>query len=119
MLAQILYLFFVLFVEVIIFDKYRRKETSVSNYLFWATLWIVSTVLLFVPKSFDYIAFKLGLKTQKGVDLVLDAAVVFMFYMVGRVFVKLEKMERQITKVTRAISYESRDKETSDNNSHL
>lgn len=119
MLAQILYLFFILLVEIKVYDKFRRKDISTPSFLFWALFWLSSGFLILWPKTSDYLAQKLGLKTQKGVDLIVDASVAVIFYLIWRIFLRLERIERDLTKITRAISYGTRDKEDGGNNSHV
>ncbi|PIW95802.1 hypothetical protein COZ84_01545 [Candidatus Kuenenbacteria bacterium CG_4_8_14_3_um_filter_39_15] len=56
-------------------------------------------VAFITPESLTKIANILGI--GRGADLVLYLAVVVVFYLMFRIFIRLEKMERDITKVVR------------------
>ena len=65
----------------------------------WLVFWLAVGVAFITPESLTKIANLLGI--GRGADLVLYVAVVVVFYLMFRIFIRLEKMERDITKVVR------------------
>ena len=65
----------------------------------WLVFWIAAAAAFISPESLTFLANLLGI--GRGADLVLYTAVVVVFYLMFRIFVRLEKMERGITKVVR------------------
>ena len=82
--------------------KFRRGELKATEFLTWLVFWLAVGVAFVTPESLTRIANLLGI--GRGADLVLYVAVVVVFYLMFRIFVRLEKMERDITKVVRSSS---------------
>ncbi|NMB47978.1 DUF2304 family protein [Candidatus Kuenenbacteria bacterium] len=104
MLIQILAILFCLFALWRVVAKYRRQELKPSEFAMWLVFWIAVGVAFVTPSSLTYLANLLGI--GRGTDLVLYVAVVVVFYLMFRIFVRLEKMEHDITKVVRRNSIE-------------
>lgn len=99
MIIQILVTIFVVFALWRVIAKFRRQELKITEFLMWLVFWIAVGVAFFTPASVTRIANLLGI--GRGTDLVLYVGVVVVFYFMFRIFVRLEKMERDITKVVR------------------
>lgn len=82
-----------------IFSKRKKGELSMRSSFFWVLLWIAADVAVFWPNTTTVIANTLGI--GRGTDLVLYVSVVLVFLMLFRLHVKLEAMNRDITKVVR------------------
>lgn len=102
MLLQLLALIFCLFALWRVIAKFRRQELKPSEFIMWFVFWLAVGVAFFTPESLTRLANLLGI--GRGADLVLYVAVVVVFYLMFRIFVRLEKMEREITKVVRSSS---------------
>lgn len=99
MLIQILATLFVIFALWRVIAKYRRSELKPTEFAMWLVFWLAVGVAFFTPESLTKIANLLGI--GRGADLVLYVAVVVVFYLMFRIFVRLEKMEKNITKIVR------------------
>lgn len=98
-LIQILAILFVFFAVSRVMLKFKRRELTISEFLTWLVFWLAVGVAFITPESLTKIANLLGI--GRGADLVLYIAVVVVFYLMFRIFIRLEKMERDITKVVR------------------
>ena len=98
-LIQVLVILFCLFAIWRVISKFKRQELKVSEFLMWLIFWLAVGVAFVMPESLTRLANLLGI--GRGADLVLYVAVVVVFYLMFRIFVRLEKMERDITKVVR------------------
>ncbi|OGG89683.1 hypothetical protein A3C68_01975 [Candidatus Kuenenbacteria bacterium RIFCSPHIGHO2_02_FULL_42_29] len=99
MLIQILSSIFVLFALWRVIAKFRRQELKPSEFIIWFVFWLAVGVAFITPETLTRLANILGI--GRGADLVLYLAVVVVFYLMFRIFARLEKMERDITKVVR------------------
>ena len=99
MLIQILSSIFVLFALWRVIAKFRRSELRPGEFIIWLVFWLCLGVAFFVPQQLTKLANLVGI--GRGADLVLYLAVVVVFYLMFRIFARLEKMERDITKVVR------------------
>jgi small membrane protein len=98
-LIQILAIIFCLFALWRVSAKFRRQELKISEFLMWLIFWLAVGVAFITPESLTRLANLLGI--GRGADLVLYVAVIVVFYLMFRIFIRLEKMEHEITKVVR------------------
>lgn len=98
-LIQFFAIIFCFFALWRVIAKFRRRELKISEFVMWSVFWAAVGVAFVIPESLTKLANLLGI--GRGADLVLYVAVVVMFYLMFRIFVRLEKMEREITKVVR------------------
>ncbi len=107
-LIQILAILFVVFALWRVVSKFKRKELKVLEFLMWLIFWLAVGVAFITPEALTLLANLLGI--GRGADLVLYVAVVVVFYLMFRIFVRLEKMEKDITKVVRKNALEKNNK---------
>jgi len=98
-LIQILVILFCLFAIVRVINKFKRRELKNLEFLMWLIFWIAVGVAFALPDALTYVANILGI--GRGADLVLYVMVVVVFYLMFRIFVRLEKLEKDITKIVR------------------
>lgn len=77
--------------------KWRRRDLRFSEFLFWIILWGAIGLVVIYPKTSTFVANLLGV--GRGADLVIYSSLLLIFYLSFRIFMRLEKMEKQITKV--------------------
>ena len=107
MLIQIVLIIFILLVVWRLVLRFRRKEISVKEFLAWLVFWIIAGLAAAWPKATDIVAKFLGVET--GFNLLVALAILVVFYLVFRIFVKLEKTEKDITKIVEHIALENKD----------
>lgn len=73
----------------------------------WLSLWIVATGVILFPESTIWVARALGI--GRGVDLVLYVSVILTLYLIFRLYVRMEQVERGMTQVVRAIALRDAD----------
>jgi len=72
----------------------------------WLFFWIIAIIAVWVPDFLTKIANILGI--GRGADLVLYVSVVAVFYLIFKIYVRFEKIERNITKIVRKDSLEEK-----------
>lgn len=105
---KILVILFALYAVSRVLQRYRKKDMSSRNVFLWIVFWILVAIATLWPKNTDSIAHLFGV--ERGADLLIFISVVALFFLVFKIIVRQEKMNRDITKMVRkmAIEEESR-----------
>jgi len=82
----------------------REKEGRYWETLLWLGLWAFLGVIALVPELTSVVAQFFGV--GRGVDLALYLAMLLVFYLIFRMYIRFERMERNITKIVRSIALE-------------
>lgn len=77
----------------------RQDVLPMGQALLWSMLWIAVAVVAALPQTATMIANRVGV--GRGTDLVLYVAVAALFLLVFRLFVGMERVERQVTLLVR------------------
>jgi len=102
--TQILMTIFVLFAASRVVLRFKEGKISLVAMVAWVFLWIAVEIVIWIPEATTSIARILGI--GRGADLIIYGSVVVLFYLVFRIYVKLEDIERQITTLVRKIALE-------------
>jgi len=97
MFIQILLTIFIAFAIIRLISRFN---------FWWLIFWIIAVVAVWVPDFLTKIANILGI--GRGADLVLYVSVVAVFYLIFKIYVRFEKIERNITKIVRKDSLEEK-----------
>lgn len=92
----------ILFVAYVVYrTTVRFKSGDINNreYFIWLVFWLLVIAATLVPQKTDIIAQALGV--ERGADLLFFISIVTLFFLVFKMIVKLEKIERNITEVVR------------------
>jgi hypothetical protein len=98
MFQQVIALLFIAFFLARLFFKRQRKEISGNEFLFWLFFWILAALAIIFIKQIDAIVSSLGF-SGSGIEVLLYLAVLFLFYFNFRQRLKLERIERDITRL--------------------
>lgn len=83
-------------------SRFRKRQVPAWVAGLWALLWIAVGVVAFVPDITNRLADFLGI--GRGADVVVYTAIVVIIAILFRVSVRLEQLDRAITKVTREVA---------------
>ncbi len=100
--AQILLLSLVALAIGFVVRRYREEKIGPIGFFLWLLLWMAAAVVILFPDSTILVAHRLGI--VRGADLVLYLSVILILYLLFRVYVRLEEMDRQMTQIVRAIA---------------
>ncbi|MFH2019837.1 MAG: DUF2304 family protein [archaeon] len=101
-LLQILSLIFVFFVASRAVLRAKDRKISVGELLFWLCLWFGLIIVVFFPSLTSRLAEFIGV--GRGADVILYISIAMIFYLIFRLYVKLEETEREITLLVREIA---------------
>lgn len=111
MFIQLATIIIVLALLARIASQFKRKQITLKEALLWSMLWFGVGVVVLYPKLTDQLASYIGLQSAKGIDLVVYLAVGLVFYLVFRIFVRIERLEHDITKIVRQVALKEEDKD--------
>jgi small membrane protein len=80
-------------------QKFRNDKLSRYVFLGWLLFWLIALVIFWIPEITSYLASILGI--GRGADLIIYISVVVIFYLIFKIYLYLNKLESQITKVVR------------------
>ncbi len=100
----ILYFFWItiLFLLWKIARQYYRKEITAWEFTFWSCFWVLAGIFVLLIRKIDIVAQFFGVR--RAIDMLVYVAIALLFYFVYRIYVKLEKIEHDITKVIRSLA---------------
>jgi len=107
-IIQILAVVFVSFVGSRAILRAKDKKISIGELFFWLAIWSGLIFVVFFPNMVSYFARLLGI--GRGVDIIVYMSISLLFYMLFRLYVKLEELEREITKLVREHALNKRKK---------
>ena len=102
MVIQILLVIFFLFALIKVVGRFRAGDLSKGGLVWWSLFWVVAGVVVMLPNSTAYFAKLVGI--GRGADLVVYVSLVAIFFMVFRLMMKVEMLNKDITKLTRKIA---------------
>jgi small membrane protein len=96
---QALVTIFIVFILLKLFIQRQKNKISLLAFLIWLLLWLAVLIVFWLPETTSYLASWLGI--GRGADLVVYVSILVIFYMVFKIFVRLNKIEEGFTKVVR------------------
>ncbi|MBU0546058.1 DUF2304 domain-containing protein [Patescibacteria group bacterium] len=102
LIIQALLIAFFFYASVRVFLRYRANEISAGVTMSWILFWIIAAFLTAKPDITYFFARIVGI--GRGADLVMYVALALIFYMLFRISVSTQKINKDITKLTRKIA---------------
>lgn len=80
-----------------------KDRTQFFKFLFWGLFWGVALIFIWLPtNTIDKLGQLFGV--GRGIDVLVYLSVVFLFYYIFRQNEKVNKLEKQITKLVRELA---------------
>jgi len=99
-----------LFVVLVVFrltKKFKDRSLKTSEFTGWLLIWLVVLIVFWLPQTTSYLAFFLGI--GRGVDLAVYMAVLICFYLIFRLYLKVDRQQKEITKLVRHLALNEKD----------
>ncbi len=105
-----LFWFVIIFLLFKLTRQYHRGEINTQEFFAWFLFWIFAGVASFFVRALDPLAKYFGV--SRAIDLGVYIAVAILFYVVYRILLRLERIEKNITLLVRnrALKNESDEK---------
>lgn len=101
-LTQAIAAIFTIFALSRAYLRFKEKKLSSFAFIFWMAVWISGVIMVFNPAITNTIAFYLGI--GRGVDVIMYFSIAIIFYLIFRIYIKIEDTQKQITELVRLIS---------------
>ncbi len=108
MLLPIIATIFLVIATLKAWNKYREHTFSLMESVLWTLLWLAIGIVFWQPEITSRLALFFGI--GRGADLIVYIAIVVIVYLLFRLFVHIDKMDRQITKLVRTIALNNEEK---------
>lgn len=82
--------------------RFQERKLSSFSFIFWMMIWIAGIGSIAFPDISTEFARLIGV--GRGVDAILYASIVIIFYLIFRLYIKIEDTQRDITEVVRKIT---------------
>ena len=103
MLQQLIALIIILFFVGRLFILKKNKKIAGGEFIFWLAFWILAALSVLSLKWLDRFVADLGFSAS-AINILVYLAVIVLFYMNFRLRLKVEKMDRDITRIARKIA---------------
>lgn len=108
MTQQIIALIIIAFFLVKLFNQKRQKKINGHDFIFWFLFWLSAAFAIIFLHWIDALALRLGFSAN-GIELLLYIGVVALFYLIFSLRLKVEKLDRDLTKLTREIALKNKE----------
>ena len=88
--------------------RLKEKKITIKEFIFWAVIWIVILVISSIPRIPDFFSSRFGI--ERGADFLIYLSIILLFYLLFRMYVKVEQMEQNITEVVRHVAIQEKKK---------
>ncbi len=82
--------------------RFYSKDLNFKELIFWSLIWLAMIVLVFIPGKTNFLAKMIGM--ERGNDAMFFLAIVVLFYVSYRLYVKTNEQEKEITSLVRALA---------------
>jgi len=106
---QILLVVFFLFALIKVIGRFRMGDLSKAGLVWWSLFWVAAAVVVILPNSTAYFAKLVGI--GRGADLVVYLSLASVFFILFKLMMKIELLNKDITKLTRQMTLSENDSE--------
>ncbi len=99
LIIQITLIIFFLFATTRVWGKYRAQDLSFASVCGWTIFWFLAGVVVVMPNSSALLAKAVGI--GRGADLIVYLSLAFIFFIIFRFTVQIERLNKQLTQVVR------------------
>lgn len=108
LIIQILIAAFAVFAVARTVGQFKAGKIPRALLAFWTVFWLVAGVVAVLPQTAQIAAGLVGV--GRGADLIIYLSLIALFYLHFRALVKIEDVERQMTKLVRKLAIDELDK---------
>jgi len=103
MLQQYIAIAIIFFFIFRLVSQKRKNQLETNEFLFWFIFWLLAGVTIINLRYIDELVARFGFSSS-GINVLLYVAVIILFYLVFRIRLRQEKVEREITKIVKNIA---------------
>lgn len=99
---QVLMILFAIFAWSRALLRLKDKAIKVNEFVFWSIIWLSLIIFSASPVLLSTLSSFVGI--QRATDFAVYISIIMLFYLMYRLYAKIEKQEQDITKIVRTIS---------------
>lgn len=103
MIQQIIALLILIFFVSRLAIQWRKKTVSSNEAIFWLFFWLIASLLIIFIRPIDRLVIRLGFSSS-GINLIFYLAVLFLFHLIFKLRLKIVKLEKNITDLSRQLA---------------
>ena len=103
-ICQVFLIIFVVFAFSRSLLRYKDKTITLLELGFWTVIWILIVGIALLPHTTDFLTKPLGI--ARGIDLIVYGSIVLLYYLLFRLYIKMEQINQAITKIVRELAKE-------------
>ena len=100
--VTVIIVLFALFAFSRAYLRFKEKKISRKEFLLWSVIWIALIIIAIIPETATQLSNFFGI--ERGVDLIVYASIIVMFYLIFRLYIKIDQTEQNLTKIVRKMS---------------
>lgn len=101
-LIKIIAVVFIVFALTRVILRLKDRHITLGEFFFWVLIWTGGLVVIFAPGAINIFADTFGL--ESGIDVIVYLSIILLFYLLFRLYVRIENQEHNITKLAREIT---------------
>jgi len=99
---QIIILIIIALIIIKTWQKYRQQSITIREFFLWIGFWLMVSLVIVFNEAANFTAHLLGV--GRGVDLIFAISTIVIIYVIFKILLRLEKIEKNITKIVRQIA---------------
>jgi hypothetical protein len=107
-LLQVFVVAFAVFAVSRAFLRFKDRRISALSFALWCAVWIAAIVVVIIPATSVFFANLLGI--QRGADFVVYVSIVVLFYLLFRLYVKIDTINQNVTRLVREVAIRGKNK---------
>lgn len=111
MVYPIVFSFIALVAIIYLYQRISQNKSPMS-YILWGIIWFFIIIFAFVPELSSHIAGFFGI--SRGLDFLVIVATLLMFYLIFKLYMRIDKLQQDMTKIVREIALNNEISEKSD-----
>ena len=101
-LIQVLIIVFAAFAWSRAYLRMKDKAITIGMFIFWSIIWLGIILVAIFPSVISSLSSLLGI--GRGVDLAVYISIIVLFYLMFRLYVKMDSQSHELTKMTRELA---------------
>lgn len=82
--------------------RLKDKSISISGFIFWSLIWLFVIIFAALPNAFNWLSTLFGI--GRPTDLAIYISIILLFYLIFRLYVRMDRQSQEITKLVREIA---------------
>ena len=86
--------------------RFRDGKMSIGMLLVWIVIWLIVIIISLYPNDTNYLANYTGI--GRGLDFVLIIGILLSFYLIFKMYNKIESIEEELTDLVRELAIQNK-----------